>query len=214
MPPATGRRPLLELAGRSRFVLTSTMFMSELTGWSHVVVPGTSSFERDGTMVNLEGRPQRLRRTAVAPWEDELTWLSALGERFGVEILPWPSVSVDEIAPLPARTERLPVQAPKARAVKKARGLELLTYRSAFSGAAVERMPQLQFQRPLPEIELAHADARKRGIATGDAVLVGANGSSRELRARVNRRLRPGVARVAQDHAAGLDVRVEVSKAP
>ncbi|MGH3044889.1 MAG: 2Fe-2S iron-sulfur cluster-binding protein, partial [Gaiellaceae bacterium] len=31
-----------ELAGRARFVLTTAMFQSDLTAWSHVVVPGTS----------------------------------------------------------------------------------------------------------------------------------------------------------------------------
>jgi anaerobic selenocysteine-containing dehydrogenase len=74
-------------------------------------------------------------------------------------------------------------------------------------------MPQLQFQRPEPELELAHADAQARGIANGDLVVVGENGTSRELRARVNRRLRPGVVRLAEDHAVGLGETVEVRPA-
>jgi NADH-quinone oxidoreductase subunit G len=205
---------VLDLAGRARFVLTSAMFMSEVAGWSHVLIPGTSTFERDGTMVNLEGRPQRVRRAVMAPWADELVWLSALGERLGVEILPWPSVPIEELAPLPPRGERLPVQPPEAPAVASAReGLQLLRFRSAFSGVAVERMPQLQFQRPRPEVELAYADAQGRRIASGDAVVVGQNGSGRELTARVNRRLRPGVVRIAEEHAAGLGQTVEVTPA-
>ncbi|MGH3011478.1 MAG: molybdopterin-dependent oxidoreductase, partial [Gaiellaceae bacterium] len=64
-----------ELAARARFVLTTAMFQSDLTAWSHVVLPGTSYLEREGTVVNLEGRPQRLRRAVVPNGPDELEWL-------------------------------------------------------------------------------------------------------------------------------------------
>ena len=72
-----------DLAARARFVLTTAMFQSDLTAWSHLVLPGTSYLEREGTMVNLEGRAQRLRRAVVPTGPDELEWLSRLGERFG-----------------------------------------------------------------------------------------------------------------------------------
>ena len=78
-----------ELAARARFVLTTAMFQSDLTAWSHVVVPGTSYLEREGTFVNLEGRPQRLRRAVVPDGPDELEWLARLAERFGVAVDPW-----------------------------------------------------------------------------------------------------------------------------
>ena len=91
-------------------------------------------------------------------------------------------------------------------------GLQLLRYRPLFSGAAVERVPELQFQRPAPEIELAAEDAQRLGINRGDPVTVRSNGTSVELRAALNRRLKPGVARVAADHAADLHPTVEVSK--
>ena len=74
-------------------------------------------------------------------------------------------------------------------------------------------MTELQFQRPQPELELSADDARRRKIATGDLVTVGANGSAITLPARVNRRLRAGVARVAIEHAEGLAGIVEVTKA-
>ena len=44
-------------------------------------------------------------------------------------------------------------------------------------------------------------------------VTVGSNGSAITLPARVNRRLRPGIARVALEHAGGLGGIVEVAKA-
>jgi NADH-quinone oxidoreductase subunit G len=207
---------VLELARRAGFVLTTAMFQSELTGWSHLVLPGTSYLERDGTIVNLEGRPQRLRRAVTPGFPDELEWLAALGERFGVSIAPWPSEPLpDAQAVLPARATEGVVVAPAAAAQRKSagRGLQLVRYRALFSGGAVERVPQLQFQRPLAEVELARADADERGIASGDAVRVSSNGTSRELTARINRRLRPGAARIAEEHSRELGRTVSVKPA-
>ena len=73
-------------------------------------------------------------------------------------------------------------------------------------------MSELAFQRPPAELELSAADAAKRAIDSGDAVLVRSNGTSVELRARVNRKLIDGVARVADEHAADLHLMVEVVK--
>jgi NADH-quinone oxidoreductase subunit G len=205
-----------ELAHRAGFVLTTAMFQSELTGWSHLVLPGTSYLEREGTIVNLEGRPQRLRRAVVPSFPDELEWLAALGERFGVSIAPWPSEPLPEArAALPERATEGVVVAPTASARKRsaAKRMQLVRYRPLFSGGAVERVPQLQFQRPLAEVELARADADERGITGGDIVHVKSNGTSRELRARINRRLHTGVVRIAEEHAEGLERDVEVRKA-
>ena len=205
-----------ELAERARFVLTTAMFESDLTLWSHLVVPGTSYLERDGTFVNLEGRPQRLRRTVSPPVEDdELVFFAHLAGRFDVEVDPWPGRLPDEHAPLPsAEAEGTAVPTPAARAQKRAgRGFELLRYRGLFSGPAVERVPQLQFQRALAEVEISAADARERGIAGGDPVLVSSNGTSKTLTARLNRRLLAGVVRIEDEHAEGLASRVEVTRA-
>ena len=203
-----------ELAGRARFVLTTAMFQSDLTAWSHVVVPGTSYLERDGTMVNLEGRKQRLRRAVIPAGLDELEFLSRLGERFGLDIAAWAAPTAEELADLPPGDEFAwsspDPQAPTGKAAGP--GLDLVRVRSLFSGAGVERIPQLQFQRPAPEIELAFDDAESRGIAPGETVRVLSNGTSRDLRARLNRKLRVGVARVAGEHAAGFEDRVQVEK--
>jgi NADH-quinone oxidoreductase subunit G len=202
---------VVELADRAGFVLATAMFMNEVTGQSHLVVPGTSYLERDGTTVNLEGRAQRQRRAVPAPVPSELEFFARLAERFGIEVSPWPSVAIDARAALPPRGPALPVEAPAAEhSVPDGDGLRLVRYRPLFRGAAVERVPQLQFQRPVPELELAPADARERGVWTGDEVEVGANGVSRRLTVRVNRRLRAGVARLADEHAEGLGETVDV----
>jgi NADH-quinone oxidoreductase subunit G len=204
-----------ELAERARFVLTTAMFENELTLWSHLVLPGTSYLERDGTTVNLEGRPQRQHRAVAPPVDDEAAFFAELARRFGVEMAPWSSAPPADHAPLPERNQGVaPAKAPAPRTNgPRGRGLELVRYRGLFTGAAVERVPQLQFQRSLAEVELAAPDALKRGIAGGEAVRVSSNGTSRTLIARVNRRLLAGVVRIEDEHAEGLDARVEVTRA-
>jgi NADH-quinone oxidoreductase subunit G len=219
------------LAERAERVLAITMFHSLAVGWADLVLPGTSYLERDGTYVNVEGRIQRLRRTTIPPAPDELAWIAQLAARFDVEISPYPSLVFAELservfggvtyedlgeeARLPDRVplEAPPTESPDEPALPKAApgALQLLRYRPLFSGAAVERVPELQFQRPPPEIELATTDANRLGVKRGDPVIVRSNGTSIELRAAINRRLKAGVARVAEDHARELHGTVEVS---
>ncbi|HSX22948.1 MAG TPA: molybdopterin-dependent oxidoreductase [Gaiellaceae bacterium] len=217
------------LAERADAVLAMSMFHALAVGWANLALPGTSYLERDGTYVNLEGRLQRLRRAAVPPGPDELEWISQLAARFDVEVPAYPQAvfaelseriygglsfaEVGERAPLrsyedaPAHVDVPPLPA----AEDTRQGLKLVCYKPLFSGPAVERVSELQFQRPQPEIELSPVDARERGITTGQLVRVGSNGTSIELRARVSKTLRAGVARVAQEHAGGLQGAVEVS---
>ena len=89
--------------------------------------------------------------------------------------------------------------------------LRLVRYRPLFSGPAVERVPELQFQRPAAEIELAEDDAHARGIRNGDDVTVRSNGTSVTLRARLTRELRTGVVRIAEEHAGELQPSVEIT---
>jgi len=217
------------LAERAERVIATTMFQSVAVGWADLVLPGTSYLERDGTFMNLEGRLQRLRRAVVPPAPDELAWISRLAERFGVDVSPYPSVvfgelserifaglpfgEVGERADLRGREPLGPVKPPPATPAPKGRGLRLVRYRPLFSGAAVERVSELAFQRPAPEVELSAEDAKRLEVATGDAVTVRSNGTSRRLRARIEGRLVVGVVRVAEEHADGLQATVEVARA-
>jgi NADH-quinone oxidoreductase subunit G len=226
------------LAEQAEHVLAITMFHGLAVGWADLVLPGTSYLERDGSFVNLEGRVQRLRRAVIPPVPDELAWIAKLAERFGVELSPHaPAVfaelsalayggiafgEVGERAPLPPRAAyEAPAAAPPAPSPPEQAAppehflgtLELQRYRPLFSGPVVERVPELQFQRPEREIELAADDAERRQIASGDTVSVRSNGTSVELRARVSRALAAGSVRVAEEHAADLHRDVEVVKA-
>jgi len=216
------------LAERAEHVLVTSMFHGLAVGWADLVLPGTSYLERDGTYVNLEGRLQRLRRSAIPPAPDELAWISRLAERFGVALPPYASAvfaelseriydglpfgEVGEHAELRTRSE---VPAPGVAAevpAPRGKGLRLVRYKALFSGPAVERVAELQFQRPAPEVELSADDAQARRIVTGDTVRVSHDGTSLELRARVNRELRSGIARIPSEHAGALGGSVEVAK--
>ena len=76
----------------------------------------------------------------------------------------------------------------------------------------VERVEELQFQRPDAEIELSLHDAEVRNISTGDDVVVRSNGTAVHMRARVNRQLVDGAVRAPEEHVRELDQAVEVSK--
>ena len=225
------------LAEQAERVIVVTMFHGLAAGWADVVLPGTGALERDGTTMNLEGRIQRLRRTTLPPCPDELAWISRLAERFDVGLSPHASavyadlqqnalrdLPLDEIGLRAALPERSPYEAPApassaASTSRAASGdhfvgeLRLHRYRPLFSGPAVERVPELQFLRPEPTVELAAADAERRGIETGETVLVRSNGTSVELRAQVSQKLVEGIARIADEHAADLHPSVEVVKA-
>ena len=216
------------LAEKAERVIVISMFQGLAAGWADLLLPGTSYLERDGTYVNLEGRIQRLRRTVIPPVPDELAWISKLAERFEVELAPYPSLVFEEVsaiafggipfggigdrAPLPAATAATgPIEVP-AEPVSSEAGLRLVRYRPLFSGPAVDRVRELQFQRPQPEAELSEQDARSRGIRNGEEITVRSNGTSVKLRARLSRELRPGVVRVPEDFAGDLQPSVEVSK--
>ena len=215
------------LAAAAEVVIGIGMFESSFRGIADLVLPGTSYFERDGTTINLEGRLQRQRRAVLAPVPDTLAWLAKLSERFDVDLSPHISVVFDEIsercyggitfgeigeraslAPQPRETPT-PVSAKLAQR-KKGRGLRLVAYKPLFSGAAVDRTPELQFQRPSPEVQISPADAQARKIRNGQTVKVSSNGTSVELRARIARDLAAGTVRIATDHAADLHPTVEV----
>ena len=215
------------MAEQAERVLVISMFHGIAAGWADLVLPGTSYLERDGTYVNLEGRVQRLRRAVIPPAPDEVAWVSKLAERFGVDVSPYPSVVFEEVsaiafggipfgeigerAALPAAAAKTELPRSDPSGVRPQSGLRLVRYRPLFSGPAVERTPELQFQRPQPEIELAEQDARSHGIRNGDEITIRSNGSSVKLRARLSNELRPGVLRVPEEYAGDLQPTVEIA---
>src|SRR5581483_9226041 len=183
---AAGNPNVRGLAERAEHVIVSSMFHGLAGGWADLVLPGTSYLERDGTFVNVEGRLQRLRRTASPPCPDELEWISQLASRFGVELAPYASSVFDEVS---------------ARCF------------GGLSFGEVGERAELQFQRPRAEAELSADEAARHGVKTGDEVTLSGGDASVRLRVRVNRQLRNGIVRVAQEHAGGVLGAVELAKA-
>jgi anaerobic selenocysteine-containing dehydrogenase len=180
--------------------------------------------------MNLEGRVQRLRRAVPPPCPDELAWISKLAARFDIAIPPhaagvfaeyaaelYRDLTLDQLgahAPLPARHAYVaPAPATSPDPAEDSIGLHLQRYRPLFSGPAVDRVPELGFQRPERVVEISGADAESLDVAAGDPVVVRSNGTSVELQARINRKLIEGVVRIADEHAADLHTSVEVAKA-
>jgi NADH-quinone oxidoreductase subunit G len=215
------------MAEQAERVLVISMFHGLAAGWADLVLPGTSYLERDGTYINLEGRVQRLRRAVIPPAPDELAWISRLAERIGVDVSPYPSVVFEEVSAIAfggipfgqvGEQAELPPATPTADrgltpkgSDPSSSGMRLIRYRPLFSGPAVERTPELQFQRPLPEVEISPHDATDKRIRPGDEVTVRSNGTSVTLRARISEDVRAGVVRIADEHAGDLQPSVELS---
>jgi NADH-quinone oxidoreductase subunit G len=226
---AAGDPNVRALAERADAVIAISMFHGLAVGWADLVLPGTSYLEREGTYVNLEGRLQRLRRTALPPAPDELEWIAQLAARFDVQLSPHapavfaevskrcydglPFGEVGERAPLrgyagaPTHVDPPPLPAPP----DAGSGLKLVCYKPLFSGPAVERVSELQFQRPQAEVTIARAEAEAIGLANGDLATVSSNGHSVELRVRLSKSLRSGVALIAGEHASGLIGRISIA---
>jgi predicted molibdopterin-dependent oxidoreductase YjgC len=208
--------------GRAFFALQIGQFQTASSGQATTIVPAAAALEKDGTLVNLEGRVQRLR-TAAAPPEgtlDPLVWASELGRRLGVELPHEPAhvfarlaaerprfAGVDwrligEHAPPPDRSRpAAPPPAPQlAGGEPEPPGTTVVAYRQLMSGPAVENSPHLHFQRRIG-IEIPYEDARALGVDTGDTVTVTVDGRATSGPAVVQRRLRRGVVRMPANAA-------------
>jgi predicted molibdopterin-dependent oxidoreductase YjgC len=198
-------------------------------------VPATAILEKDGTVTNLEGRVQRVRAAATAPHgaSDGYAWAAELGNRLAVD-LPYdpPSAFADLAARRPAFAgmswseigeraqlgERPPAAAappvPQLGPTGEMPETVVVGYRELMSGTAVDHTPQLEFQRRRG-IEIAHADAERLGVATGERIEVTVDGHAHTGPALVQRRLRPGVVRMPAriPHVGPGSVRVAPAEA-
>jgi len=92
-----------EALGRLEFLVVQDLFLSETAKFAHLVIPGASFLEKDGTFTNLERRIQRIRK-AVDPPDGVLPdWrvVSEVATRMGYTMrYAHPSEIMDEIAQL------------------------------------------------------------------------------------------------------------------
>jgi formate dehydrogenase major subunit len=92
-----------EALGRLEFLVVQDLFLSETAKFAHLVIPGASFLEKDGTFTNLERRIQRIRK-AVDPPDGVLPDWQVVGDvatRMGYPMrYAHPSEVMDEIAQL------------------------------------------------------------------------------------------------------------------
>ena len=210
------------------------MFEESFRGLADLVLPGTSYLERDGTTVNLEGRLQRQRRAVIAPVPGRARLdrearralrRRALAARLArlrgglgdAATAASRSAQIGEhaAAARPPVTVQPAVANPPAKPPRRRQGpAPRLTYRPLFSGPAVERTPELEFQRPRAARSSsraptrAHAEDRDRRRRSRSA----RTARRSPLRARIARDLPAGTVRVPRADAEGLHEHVEVSE--
>ena len=161
-------------------------------GWQVI----TDIARRAGSPLNvLAGSMASQELFADVPFYEGLT-LDEVGGRG----LRWPARDASRAAF--AATPWLPValDVPPAPVAPPEGALRLGTFRSLWSSKEVDVSPILQYARPSQVVELSPADAARLGVADGDAVEVGTNGT----RVRGAARLRQAIPAGSVFVAAGM----------
>jgi len=219
-----GERWQLALA-QTEAVISVAAFTNGVTSQSQIVLPLDVEHERDGTVMNLEGRVQRVR-PSLAPVSGvpQIEWTSRLAGFIEVTTPASPLKAFTALAESnPAfaglswteagdraelQLERPAAEPPAAGKPAKpakvpAKGaFRLVAPRPLFSGAAVERTASLAHQRA-GIVVLARADAERLGIARGAQVVVRHAAGEHVGTAQLSRRLVPGTVRINWRGAAG-----------
>ena len=202
------------------------MFADPVRGSADLVLPGTSYLERDGTIVNLEGRLQRLRRAVIPPAPDELAWIAKLAERFGVVVARTRAASSTRLraratAAVARGERRARVNAARRRRRRSspAEGRRRRSSSSRYRPLFLRAGRRARARAPVPAaasrvIELSADDAQARGIAHRRR---GRRPLERHLRRAPragHKQLVRGTVRAAEEHVRTLEGAVEVSQAP
>jgi NADH-quinone oxidoreductase subunit G len=200
-------RSLWERARGNLFLVVTDLFWSETAREADVVLPALAYAEKDGTVGNIEGRPQRIARARVGPegaWADG-TILQALGERLGIPMeyatqeaifeelrRIAPDLVLDRPYPIPRRAPRiepLTLDLPETTG----EGLVLVPtphlFRPGEMTGRCRGLPELAGQ---PVATLHPKDATELGITGGCLVELEAEGVRARLPCRVAQEALPG----------------------
>jgi NADH-quinone oxidoreductase subunit G len=206
-------RTLME---RAFFALQISPFQTGSSGWATTIMPAPMPLEKEGTFTNIEGRVQRLRGAVQPPAGvlDGVVLAAELGRRLGLQLPDQAAAAFAEMAQQrgafagmswheigeqgtrPAPPPRGAVPATPQVGDGEPEGTIVVGYRQLMSGHSVDHSPVLHFQRR-SGIEISHEDAQQLSVATGDRVEVGYGDQTLAGAAVVQRRLRPGVVRLA-----------------
>jgi NADH-quinone oxidoreductase subunit G len=67
IPDAPLPADLVDAAKKAQFLAVSDILQNPLTEFAHVVIPGTTWAEKDGSFMNIDGRVQRIRKAVEPP---------------------------------------------------------------------------------------------------------------------------------------------------
>ena len=183
-----------------------------------LVIPAAWAGEQDGTLVNLEGRLQRMSVGADTPGEvvPQLRWLAGLARRLGGSVQGNAASAFRQLAE--ANPGRLPVAShgeipldgvlgvtggsPAVRLVEEpievaAGELALYVAPNLFDAAEVRHTEAMSFLTRDAVLHVNRSDAASRGLSRGDRATVElADGRTVEVVVTTSRRIAPGHARV------------------
>src|SRR4051794_40348252 len=172
-----------------------------------VVFPAESHAEKEGTVTHPDGRVQRLRPAIGHQGDSRFEWqgIADVARRLGLDLgihtagmafqqlaeavpfyagltldaiggrgVRWPETDAASSFPAPERAPEAPAPAPAPQANG---ALRLGTFRPLWASPEVEVSPSLQFLVPHQRVEMSPEDAERLGVADGDRVRVGTNGT-------------------------------------
>ena len=85
------RWPTTALASTSAFLVVQDMFLTETAKRADVVFPAASAYEKDGTVTNVTGEVQRLKRAAKTMGaKPDLEIFGLIAKDMGVQRVLWP----------------------------------------------------------------------------------------------------------------------------
>ncbi len=169
-------------------------FETETTKLAHVVLPAKTGYEKEGTVVNLEGRFLSVYPAPVdsGTSEDFTGIVRALGEALGVRLDGRSVRSARralqktfelDFSALPEEGQLAPVEAGEAKDAPtgNAQGNLLLTP-SFIKLERLERNPKLHAAYGDAALRVNPADAREKGLESGNSATLTVNGISRKAR--------------------------------
>jgi NADH-quinone oxidoreductase subunit G len=182
-----------------------------------LVIPAAWAGEQEGSVVNLEGRLQRMTVGADMPGElkPQLRWLAGLARRLGANV---PGHAAGAFRQLAAANEgRMPVTnhgsipaggilgvtggtpaEPMRATPVQASGDELALYVAPFlyDAPEVAYTEAMAFLRDEAKLTISRADARERGLATGDRATLELSGRTVPVTIVTSKRISAGCARI------------------
>jgi NADH-quinone oxidoreductase subunit G len=185
-----------ERLAQCQLLVVHDMFMTATAKLAHVVLPAVSGFEKDGTVINLEGRVLGVRAAPVDGGEavDFTGVVKALGDAFGQRL---EGRSIRSARRVLRRTldldlDALPDGGAFVKVPRRRAGVAVIEH-DEFVGSGL-RVPTMVRQEYLsrnphllqavgaPALSLHPDAAAARGLEDGDEVTVAVDGTPRRLR--------------------------------